>query len=232
MRALCEPLHVTSLAAAVLPPWLPRERLAASVQMFRWPAGHRLQLRLATSATHRAGFARRSRSPRLAPQTRSISTRRKMGSRCSTSRLRERRLRGANIFSPTSTSRRPSWTRYATPTSSQLTPTTRTASFGHVRSCSSNQSPQRGRIERLTAFFCVCADVFVRRSLEISDDDADRLKKGFQRAFTAGAVLHILGYVSFVTCLIIAIGCVLTTWMQDRKKNPADASLELKSTPV
>ena len=81
-------------------------------------------------------------------------------------------------------------------------------------------------------FFCVCADVFVRRSLEISDDDADRLKKGFQRAFTAGAVLHILGYVSFVTCLIIAIGCVLTTWMRDRKKNPADASVELKSTPV
>ena len=81
-------------------------------------------------------------------------------------------------------------------------------------------------------FFCVCADVFVRRNLEISDDGADSLKKGFQSAFTAGAALHILGYVSFVTCLIIAIGCVLTTWMRDRKKNPADASLELKSTPV
>ena len=81
-------------------------------------------------------------------------------------------------------------------------------------------------------FFCVCADVFVRRNLEISDDGADSLKKGFQSAFTAGAALHILGYVSFVTCLIIAIGCVLTTWMRDRKKNPADASVELKSTPV
>ena len=81
-------------------------------------------------------------------------------------------------------------------------------------------------------FFCVCADVLVRRNLEISDDGADSLKKGFQSAFTAGAALHILGYVSFVTCLIIAIGCVLTTWMRDRKKNPADASVELKSTPV
>ena len=74
--------------------------------------------------------------------------------------------------------------------------------------------------------------MFVRRNLEISDDGADSLKKGFQSAFTAGAALHILGYVSFVTCLIIAIGCVLTTWMRDRKKNPADASVELKSTPV
>jgi len=74
--------------------------------------------------------------------------------------------------------------------------------------------------------------VFVRRNLEISDDGADSLKNAFQSAFTFGAVLHILGYVSFVTCLIIAIGCVLTTWMRDRKKNPADASVELKSTPV
>ena len=73
--------------------------------------------------------------------------------------------------------------------------------------------------------------MFVRRNLEISDGGADSLKNAFQSSFTFGAVLHILGYVSFVTCLIIAIGCVLTT-MRDRKKNPADASLELKSTPV
>ena len=76
-----------------------------------------------------------------------------------------------------------------------------------------------------------CADVFVRRDLEIPDDGANTLKNAFQTAYTIGAVLHILGYVSFVTCLIIAIGCALTM-MRGRKKNPADASLELKTTPV
>lgn len=73
--------------------------------------------------------------------------------------------------------------------------------------------------------------VFVRRDLEIPDDGANTLKNAFQTAYTIGAVLHILGYVSFVTCLIIAIGCALTM-MRGRKKNPADASLELKTTPV
>lgn len=72
--------------------------------------------------------------------------------------------------------------------------------------------------------------MFVRRDGEIPDDSASSLKGAFQTAFTIGAVLHILGYVSFVTCLMIAIGCVLTM-MCGRKKNPADASLELK-TPV
>ena len=72
--------------------------------------------------------------------------------------------------------------------------------------------------------------VFVRRHVEIADDDASSLKEAYQTPFVIGLVLDVFGIVSFVMCFILGIICFLT--MRGRKKDPADASLELKSSEV
>ena len=75
---------------------------------------------------------------------------------------------------------------------------------------------------------CECTDVFVRRYVEISDDDARSIKEAYQTPFIIGLVLDIFGIVSFVMCSLLGLMCFLM--MRAREKKPADASLELGST--